>query len=63
MSRFFTGVNWQYCKNPNDINDAITNPNKDWGGLSDAHDIISITYDSNQGCYAVFWRCCVESEE
>ena len=23
-------INWQYCSNPNDVNDAILNSNPDW---------------------------------
>lgn len=63
MSRFYTGIGWQYTTDPNDINDAIKNHDENWEGLKDAHDIISITYDYNQGCYVVFWRCQIESED
>lgn len=54
--REFIGVNWQYCTDPNDIDDAICNRDEDWEGLTDASDIISITYDTNHGCYVVFWK-------
>ena len=47
-------VNWNYCKDPNDINDAIIHPNESWDGIT-ASNIISITYDTNHGCYVVFW--------
>lgn len=60
--QLFNGVNWQYCKNLNDINDAIVNQDKDWDGLKDADDIISITYDSNHSSYVVFWKHYIESE-
>ena len=50
-------IGWQYCKNLNDINTAIKEKNENWEGLTDAKQIISITYDSNHGCYVVFWRC------
>lgn len=56
MSRLYTGVNWNYCKDLNDINNAIANPNEDCEGLNDANDIISITFDASHGCYVVFWR-------
>ncbi len=56
MSRLYTGVNWNYCKDLNDINNAIANPNEDWEGLNDANDIISIAFDASHGCYVVFWR-------
>ena len=50
-------VSWLYCKNLNEINDAIKdNHNENWYGIT-ADNIISITYDSNQGRYVVFWRC------
>lgn len=49
-------INWQYCKNPNDINRAITDHDENWEGLKSAEQIISITWDSNQGCYVVFWK-------
>lgn len=59
MRRFYTGINWQYINDLNDINNAIETHNEDWEGLSDAHDIISITYDTNHGCYVVFWKCTI----
>ena len=50
-------ISWLYCKNLNEINDAIKdNQNENWFGIT-ADNIISITYDSNHGCYVVFWRC------
>lgn len=52
-------ISWNYCKDPNDINDAIKeaiwNKGFDWDGIA-ADNIISITWDSHQGCYVVFWR-------
>ena len=53
-------INWQYCKNPNDIDNAIKNRDNDWEGLTSAEQFISITYDNNHGCYVVFWK--MESE-
>ena len=49
-------VNWQYCNNPNDINEAIKTKDENWEGLTSADDIISITYDTNHDCYVVFWK-------
>lgn len=49
-------INWQYCKNLNDINRAIEERDENWEGLKSAKQIISITWDSNQGCYVVFWK-------
>ena len=49
-------IMWQYVKNPNDINNAILIEDDDWDGLKSAEQIISITYDTNHGCYVVFWR-------
>jgi len=48
-------ISWQYCKNLNDINYAIEQQPRDWLGIT-ADNIISITYDPNQGCYVVFWN-------
>lgn len=50
-----TLVNWQYCNDPNDINEAIKTKDENWEGLTSADDIISITYDTNHGCYVIFW--------
>lgn len=50
-------INWNYCKNPNDINEAIKTHNENWEGLTSAEDIISITYDTEHSCYVVFWKC------
>lgn len=53
-------IMWQYCKDPNDINDAIrrnlSEPDTDWEGLESADQIINISWDSHQGCYVVFWE-------
>lgn len=49
-------INWQYTKNPNEINEAILTRDSNWEGLKDASQIISITYDTNHACYVVFWR-------
>ena len=49
-------VNWQFCKDPNDVNKAIKEYDDNWEGLHSAEQIISITWDGNHGCYVVFWR-------
>lgn len=49
-------IDWQYCKDPNRINEAIMLQDYNWEGLTDASQIISITYDTNHGEYVVFWR-------
>lgn len=49
-------VNWQYCKDSNDINKAIMSNDPNWEGLESADQIISISYDTSQMCYVVFWR-------
>ena len=38
-------LSWEYAKNPNDFNEI---------GI-DIDRIISITYDSNHGCYVMFY--------
>ena len=48
-------VDWQYFKDPNEINKAIKNQYTNWGGIT-AENIISITYDNSHECYVVFWR-------
>lgn len=58
--RLFTEINWQYCSDLNVVNNAIKLHDKDWEGLTDANDIISITFDTIHGCYVVIWRCCIE---
>ena len=55
-------IRWQYCKDLNDINQAIRDyhknypDNENWEGLYTADNIINITYDTNHGCYVVFWK-------
>lgn len=49
-------INWQYCKNLNDINTAILKNDDDWVGLTSADQIISITYNTDHMCYVVIWR-------
>ena len=51
-----TEINWQYCKDLNDINRAIEMHDEDWEGLTSADLIINITYDMNHRCYVVFWK-------
>ena len=50
-----TLVNWKYCKDLNDINQAIMSHDPNWEGLNSAEQIISITFDTNHMCYVVFW--------
>ena len=54
-------INWQYCNDLNDINEAISTQDPDWEGLRSAKDIISITYNTDHGCYVVIWRLNPES--
>lgn len=49
-------IMWQYAKDLNDINNAIMTDDENWDGLHSAEQIISITYDTNHGCYVVFWK-------
>lgn len=57
------GVFWQYCKDPNDIDKAILEQDENWEQLESSEQIISITFDSNHGCYVVFWTAEMESEQ
>ena len=54
---------WQYCKDPNDINKAIKERDENWEGLESLHQIIGITYDTNHGCFVVFWIVNEEVEQ
>jgi len=49
-------VGWQYCKNPNEINEAIRNQDPNWANLYSADQIISIIWLPDQRCYQVFWK-------
>ncbi len=49
-------IAWQYCKDLNDINEAIKNSDYNWEDLTLAEQILSITYDINHNCYVVFWE-------
>ena len=49
-------IMWQYCHDPNAINKAMNEHDENWEGLTSVEQIISITYDTNHGCYVVFWR-------
>ena len=42
-------INWVYAKDPNEFNELCA----DMGTMKDS--IISITYDSNHGCYVMFY--------
>ena len=50
------GINWGYFSDPNDLNNSIIKQDENWEGLFDASQIISIYFDTHQGCYVVFWR-------
>lgn len=47
---------WQYCKDLNDINEAIETEDGNWEQLKSTDQIISITYDTNHGLYVVIWK-------
>lgn len=49
-------INWQYCKDLNDINRAILDHDENWEDLKSAEQIINVTWDSHHGCYVVFWK-------
>ena len=49
-------IMWQFVKDLNDFNNAILTEDEDWDGLKSAEQIISITYNTNHGCYVVLWR-------
>ena len=48
-------LNWQYCNDLNDINEAIAEKDEDWEGIT-IENIISITYNIKLGCYVVIWK-------
>lgn len=54
---------WQYCNDPNDIEKAIEKRDENWEGLESVRQIVSITYDTNHGCYVVFWIGCREGTD
>ena len=49
-------VGWQYCKNPNEINDAIKSDDPNWANLESAGQIINIIWNPEHRLYQVFWR-------
>ena len=48
-------LSWQYCWDLNDIQKAVDTHDPEWQGLVSLQQIISITFDTNHGCYVVFW--------
>lgn len=55
-AKHITLINWQHCKNLNDVNTAILENDENWAGLTSADQIISITFDTNHMCYVVTWK-------
>lgn len=51
-----TNINWNWCNDPNVINEAIKSRDENWEGLTSAEQIISISYDARHENYVVFWR-------
>lgn len=47
---------WQFCRDLNDINEAIYGGDPDWEGLYSADQIINILYHPSHGSYVVFWK-------
>lgn len=47
-------VGWQYCKNPNEINDAIKSGDPNWANLESAGQIINIIWNPEHRLYQVF---------
>lgn len=56
-------LSWQYCRDLNDIQKAVDTHDPEWQGLESLHQIISITFDPNHGCYVVFWICKEEMDD
>ena len=49
-------INWQFCKDPNEINDVLSKGGDyNWEGLTDASQIINIFYFEDHRNYMVFW--------
>lgn len=49
-------INWQFCKDPNEINDVLSKGGDyNWEGFTDVSQIINIIYHPEHRCYMVFW--------
>jgi len=55
-------VSWQYCKDPNEINEVIKNGDPNWEYLESADQIINIIWNPEHRLYQVFWRIPDDSE-
>lgn len=49
-------LQWNYCRNLEDINEAILERHTDWNGLTSAEQIVSITWVERLDCYCVVWK-------
>lgn len=54
-------IDWQYCKDPNEINEVIRHGDPNWDRLESASQIINIIWNSEHRLYQVFWK--VEDNE
>ena len=49
-------INWQFCKDPNEINDVLSKGGDyNWEGFTNVSQIINIIYHPEHRCYMVFW--------
>ena len=48
-------LNWQCCKDLDEIYTAIAEQDELWYGLKSTKQIIDIAYDTSQNCYVVSW--------
>ena len=53
---------WQYIKNLNEINEVLNmteeeRSNIGLDGIRGINDLVSVTYDTNHGCYLAIWKC------
>lgn len=51
-----TKLMWQFCKDLNDVNKVIDNPDPNWEGLESADQIINIEWSTEHKCYQIYWR-------
>ena len=59
---------WQYLKDLNELNEVLEmteeeRSNMGLDGITGMDDLVSVTYDTNHGCYVAIWKCRNKSEK
>lgn len=62
-------IGWQYLDDLNELNEVLNMTEEERSeimgldGVSGVEDLVSVTYDTHQGCYLAIWKCRYSDDE